>query len=397
MFERSKIAAAAAVVVALAAGAHAGPVAAQAFPGCSGAANETLLEWPIGNPVWQMCWLRPSQSSGPRGSGLEIRNVWYRGKQVFKRAHAPMLFAEYNLPPNPANGTCYRDWKDQNSAFLANAAVQNQLGLGANVITSCDRSDQPTQSFGNCPFQLGSPGGATCFTGVAIQDLGDRVTLTTQYVAGWYLYSMRWTFHLDGTIEPLFGLGNSNGTRNNITHWHHNYWRFDFDIDGAGNDRLLLNGTAQGNEFSALHAPGRVYGVRDTVTGRGYDVLPGASARPPGPMDLVFPANESGLNNHTVDVMGTLFANNEFGDNPDYSLSDCGVNVAALVTPAVSIDSTDVVMYYRGGVRDSAGDFPVGNPVPADPMICKSVGPRLVPVGDWSGEEVFRNGFEEQP
>lgn len=266
MSVKSTSAVSAMLCAALALATHAGPAAAQAFPGCSGAANEALLEWPIGNPVWQMCWLRPSQSSGPRGSGLEIRNVYYRGKQVFKRAHAPILFAEYR---NGAGGDCYRDWKDQNSAFLANAAVQNQLGLGANVITSCDRSDQPLQSFGNCPFQLGSPGGATCFTGVAIQDLGDRVTLTTQYVAGWYLYSMRWTFHQDGTIEPLFGLGNSNGTYNNVTHWHHNYWRFDFDIDGAGNDRMLLDGATQANEFSALHGPGRVYGVRDTVTGRG--------------------------------------------------------------------------------------------------------------------------------
>lgn len=391
MSAKSTSAVSAMLCAALALATHAGSAAAQAFPGCSGAANEALLEWPIGNPVWQMCWLRPSQSSGPRGSGLEIRNVYYRGKQVFKRAHAPMLFAEYR---NGAGGNCYRDWKDSNSAFLANAAVQNQLGLGANVITSCDRSDQPTQSFGNCPFQLGSPGGATCFTGVAIQDLGDRVTLTTQYVAGWYLYSMRWTFHLDGTIEPLFGLGNSNGTYNNVTHWHHNYWRFDFDIDGAGNDQLLLDGVTQANEFSALHGPGRVYGVRDTVTGRGYDVLPGTATRPPGPMDLVFPANESGRGFHTVDVMGTQFINGEFSDRPNNLLGDCDVNVAALVTPSVPIDGNDVVMYYRGGVRDSAGDFPVGNPVPADPMICKSAGPRLVPVGDWSGEELFRNDFE---
>jgi hypothetical protein len=369
------------------------PAAAQPFPGCSPAANETLLEWPVGNPVWQMCWLRPSQSSGPRGSGLEIRNVWYRGRQVFKRAHAPMLFAEYR---NGAGGNCYRDWKDSNSPFLANAAVQNQLGLGANVITSCDRSTHPTSSYGSCPFGLGNPGpgGSTCFSGVAIQDLGNRVTLTTQYVAGWYLYSMRWTFHLDGTIEPLFGFGNSNGTYNNVTHWHHNYWRLDFDIDGAGNDMLYLDGTAQANEFSALHGPGRVYGVRDTVTGRGYDIFPGNATTPPGPQDLVFPPNESGRNFHTVDVMGTLFVNNEFADNPAWALSDCGVNVGALVTPSVSIADSDVVLYYRGGVRDSAGDFPVGNPAPADPMVCKSVGPRLVPVGDWSGDELFRNGFE---
>ncbi len=369
------------------------PAVAQTFPGCSTAANERLLEWPRENPVWQMCWLRPSQSSGPRGSGLEVRNVFFRGKQVFKRAHAPMLFAEYR---GGAGGNCYRDWKDENSAFLANPDTQNNLGIGENVTTSCDRSTSPTQSFGNCPFQLGSPGGASCFTGVAIQERGDRVTLTTQYVAGWYLYSMRWTFHLDGTIEPFFGLGNSNGTYNNITHWHHNYWRFDFDIDGAGNDQLLLNGQLQASEFSALHERGRVYGVRDSVTGRGYDIFPGNAGAPPGAMDLVFPANESGRGFHTVDVMGTVFVNGEFSDRPNNSLGDCNVNVSALVTPSVSITDTDVVLYYRGGVRDSAGDFPSGSPVPADPMICKSVGPRMVPIGDWSGnvDNLFRNGFE---
>jgi hypothetical protein len=377
----------------LATGLHSGQAAAQTFPGCNAAANETLLAWPAANPIWQMCWLRPNQSSGPRGSGLEIRNVWYRGKQVFKRAHAPMLFAEYR---NGAGGNCYRDWKDQNSAFLAEAAVQNQLGNGTNVITSCDRSDQPTASFGTCPFALGSPGGATCFQGVAIQNFSDRVTLTTQYVAGWYLYSMRWTFHQNGVIEPLFGLGNSNGTYNNVTHWHHNYWRFDFDIDGAGNDQMLLDGALQANEFSALHGPGRVYGVRDTVTGRGYDVLPGTGTARPDPLDLVFPANESGRSFHTVDVMGTQFFNNEFSDNPNWSLSDCGVNVPALVNPATPINSTDVVMYYRGGVRDSAGDFPPGNPVAADPMVCKSVGPRMVPVGQWEDDPdlLFSNQFE---
>lgn len=377
----------------LALGLYAGPAAAQTFPGCSAAANERLLEWPPVNPIWQMCWLTPVNSSGPRGSGLEVRNVWYRGKQVFKRAHAPMLFAEYR---NGAGGNCYRDWKDQNSPFLANAAVQNQLGIGENVVTSCDRSTSATQSFGNCPFQLGAPGGAGCFSGVAIQERGDRVTLTTQYVAGWYLYSMRWTFHQDGTIEPFFGLGNSNGTYNTTTHWHHNYWRFDFDIDGAGGDQLLLDGQLQSTEFSAVHQRGRVYGVRDSVTGRGYNVLPGDSTSPPGAMDLVFPANESGRNFHTVDAMGTLFANNEFGDNPNYSLSDCGVNVSALVTPTVPISSSDVVLYYRGGVRDSAGDFPPSAPVPADPMVCKSVGPRMVPVGDWnaSSDILFRSGFE---
>src|SRR6187549_3596501 len=86
---------------------------------------EKKLSWPAVNPVWEMCWLPPSQSVGADGSGMELRNVYWNGQLVMRRAHAPMLFAEYK---GGQGGDCYRDWKNTNTPILAAAVVQNQLG-----------------------------------------------------------------------------------------------------------------------------------------------------------------------------------------------------------------------------------------------------------------------------
>jgi hypothetical protein len=77
---------------------------------------ETKLSWPAKNPVWEMCWLRPNQSIGPRGSGMELRNVYFNGQLVMRRAHAPMLFAEY---AGGGGGDCYRDLKNNVTQVLA--------------------------------------------------------------------------------------------------------------------------------------------------------------------------------------------------------------------------------------------------------------------------------------
>lgn len=347
---------------------------------CSG--NETLLSWPASNPVWQMCWLRPSQSSGPRGSGLELRNVEYNGFPVLKRAHSPMLFAEYT------SSTCYRDWKDTNSNFLAEPALRNQLGTSSVFAptTSCDRSSHPTTSYGLCPFQLAGRTAADCFSGVAIEDKGDHVVLTTQYSADWYLYSSRIFFYANGAFDAQFGFGNRDGTGNGTTHWHHNYWRFDFDIDGAANNVLSINDVVQTTEFTSLRSqtggPGgveRTWEVRNTQTGRGYRLTPSRS-------DYETPTNQSGRNFHLFDVIGTAFVNNEYGDNANYNLSDCAMahgNLANGQDIDGSGSGTDVVLYYRSGVRDLTS---------SNSMICKSAGPLFTPLGNWN--VMFANGFE---
>ncbi|MCB1552612.1 MAG: hypothetical protein KDJ14_02295 [Xanthomonadales bacterium] len=359
-----------------------------ASPTCVG--NETKLSWPASDPIWELCWLRPSESSGPDGSGLEIRNVHYNGYPVLKAAHSPILFAEY------ASSTCYRDWKDSNSSLIGEPAVRNLLGTSSvfAATTSCDRSASPTTSYGGCPFQLPGRTSGDCFTGVAIEEGGDHVTMTTQYVAGWYLYSARFTFFADGSFSPEMGFGNSNGTFNNTTHWHHNYWRLDFDIDGAANNQILINNDVQNSEFTSLRNERdggpfgeRTFAVRNRFTGRGFRLFPGSS-------DYDTPTNQSGRGFHNVDVLGTLYHAGEYSDQPDNSLGDCAFIEGNLANGESIAGSggngDDVVLYYRAGVRDRTNE----GPGTQDSMICKKVGPVFVPFGDFTPGQLFKGDFE---
>lgn len=357
----------------------------------------TLLKWPAAEPIWEMCWVRPSQSVGPDGSGLELRDVHYKGILVAKRMHAPILFAEYRN-----SGTCYRDWKDADARFVASAPVRNQLGVPGSYIatTSCDLSQHPTNSYGNCPFAaapgstfvsadcIGAPGG------VAIEDMGDHVVLTTQYSAAWYQYTSRYAFWDNGDIQPEFGFGNNNGTNNNITHWHHNYWRFDFDIDGSGNNDILANGVQQSNEFTGLRSltggPGGGPTYWDVVTtrgGYGYRIVSGA--------EDYNPPNQSGLGYHTVDVIGSKFVNNQYSDRADNNLGDCQMTAGNIANNEVMANG-DVVLWYRTSARDVNGNnWPNGcsggSCETQDSMVCKQGGPTMTRVGDWP---IFRGDFD---
>ncbi len=370
----------------LALGLFIGHSAFAASPACDGP-NETKLSWPAQSPVWEMCWLRPGQSAGPRGSGLELRDVHYRGTQVFRRAHAPLLFAEYR---GGGGGNCYRDWKDEGNPFVGEPSVRNQLGIATSfpATTSCDLSTSPTAGYGTCPYGSSGAGfvSGDCFSGVAIEDEGDHVVLTTQYQAAWYQYTSRAVFHGNGAIQLEFGFGNSNGTFNATTHWHHNYWRLDWAIGGAGNDVVRESGALRSNEFTAIRTSTRnSWSVTDDVQGFGYNLNPGVN-------DLT-PANESGRNFHTADLLVTRFVANEYGDNPNYSLGDCGMNNSNLVSPGTTING-DPVFYYRVSVRDStANNWPQPGPdaIPQDSMICKSAGPQMQVTGDWP---IWRGDFD---
>jgi len=337
-----------------------------------------------------MCWRGPNSSSGPRGSGLELNDVHYRGILVAKRIHAPMLFAEY---AGGSGGDCYRDWKDDATATLAHTSTHNQLGVPPDPLrlatTACSISTHPTQSFGACPFQEPTGGGFNCTSGedVVIEDLGDHVRLVSQYRADWYMYDSRISFFDNGDMEPLFGFGNNNGTYNTVTHWHHNYWRFDFDIDGAPGNTVAINSVDQAIEFSDLRgAPGETtWSVRNEASGRGYRLVPGAD-------DYNVVTNESGRGFHTTDMMATLYKPNEYGDNPNYNLFDCTMDQGSLAN-GENIDNQDVVLWYRVAVRDStANNWPPGcgnggTPcVPQDSMVCKTAGPRIQPFGPWGGK-----------
>ena len=372
--------------------------AVAASPVC--VAPEVRLGWPAAEPIWELCWLGPNQSVGPRGSGMELRNVHWKGRFVLRRAHAPMLFAEYR---GGAGGNCYRDWKDTRATILAATGVQNRLGQipagGEAAKTSCDRSTHPTQAHDMCPFGLPVPPGYSCALGVMIEDMGDHVLLTTQYIADWYMYTSRIALHADGRIVPTFGFGNRNGTFSEVTHWHHNYWRFEFDIDGLGNNTVSSNGIDRAVEFSDLReATGGIGGgpktweVRNAASGNGFRLVPGAN-------DYLVPANQSGRGFHLTDFMATRVNINEYGDTPSDDLLDCTMHVAHLVN-GQAIANTNQALYYRVAVRDTtAHDWPPDCQGAAcqaqDSMICKSAGPQWVPFGPWtSADSVFADGFD---
>jgi Copper amine oxidase, enzyme domain len=331
-------------------------------PTCS-LTGEHLMSWPTDNPVWQFCWVRPQQSSGTNGSGLEIRNVYYNGHLVMKRGHVPMLNVDYD----PGGCGCYRDWQNQEVVFHANNPVSSGYAEPTvPPLTVCDTGG----SNGDC-----GPPDTDCFLGVAAEKLADRLILTTQFEAGWYRYTMKWRFYLDGRIEPAFGFSAIDASCVYHSHRHHAYWRLDFDIDGPANDLVTEGpnpapggGGHGGNGFPIVNLltetkrvnnrPGMTWSVIDSVTHRGYRIVPGPE------VDLPVDTFSIG------DFWALKYKANEIDDGGN--IGDCPVDFSAFLNGEVT--SGDVVVWYR------TGWFHPPNQLDD----CDLGGPTIYPIGDWS-------------
>ena len=185
-----------------------------------------------GNPIWEMLIVRPSASSGANfeRSGLEIRDVRYKGKSVLKRGHVPILNVKYNGGCGP-----FRDWQYSEGYFNAPDAGANDLAPGIRLLAPgqvATTSVETRNDTGN-------------FRGVAIyvQDvgLGQEVVMVTEMEAGWYRYIMEWRFAPDGTIRPRFGFASTVDSCVCIQRTHHVYWRLDFDVAGPTNRAYLMD------------------------------------------------------------------------------------------------------------------------------------------------------------
>lgn len=366
---------------------------------CTG--DEVYVAWPdAANPVWEMCYLAPEDSSYSRGSSLEIRYVHFNGFLALERSHVPMLFANYT------SSTCYRDWKDDPASFIEADQIVNPTKP---AVTTCDASTDPVNPVFDCPFGLSGTNG--CITGVQVEKYDDRMVLTTNHAAAWYKYTARYIFHADGRIQPRFGFGNSDGTLDNTKHWHHAYWRFNFDIDGMSDDKIYIDDGSgeveQTTEFSdlrelinATNDPNTfsdevTWLIKDSVTNRGYRVVAGQGgvSADGGIDDYAVLADESGAGYHKVDVMASrykLFGNGmpEYADTPTHSLSDCGMDEENIVgvpgsgsNAPESLVGEDVVFWYRAAVTD----VPVSQGGAA--LLCKTGGPTFYPVGDWGVDQ----------
>ncbi len=326
---------------------------AAATPVCTG--NARLMQWPATNPVWEFCFLRPQASSGPNGSGLELRDVYYRGHLVLKQAHAPILNVKY---ASGASCNCYRDWSFQEVRFQAdNVIAPGYSEPTSPPLTVCDTG--------------GNGGDVGSFTGVAAEKLADRLILTTQFGAGWYRYTMKWKFFLDGRIVPWFGFAALNASCVAFDHTHHVYWRLDFDIDGAVGDSIepgpppgIPAGGSGGpfkfksTEFTRLADPSLTWIVRDGATGLGYRVLPGKSTVP----DAFAVSDYWFLKYRSTEI-----------DDSGQPGPACAIKFNGFLN-GESIEDTDVVVWLRGGAFHKGGQLDD----------CEPTQFTLEPVGDWN-------------
>jgi hypothetical protein len=304
------------------------------------------IRWPETNPVWQLCWVSPPNSSGIDGSGLEITSVSYNGKLVLARGHIPIVNVIYDPGGCGGPDLSYRDWNAELAVFEANNVIRP--GYAEPTVPPRTVCDHPGADIGT-------------FKGVAAEKLADRLILTTQVQAGWYRYIYTWTFFLDGTLQPGVRFTAVDNPCTSMPHYHNIYWRLDFDIDGAANDAIeeYNSGTwsTLTTEAQRLHAPTttRKWRVRDKVTGTGYELTPGATA------DV---ANSWSV----ADFWALLYRSSEGDDGGATGGLDGDKAHIDQYVNGENIDGKDVVLWYRAGFRHDG---------PAD---CELGGPMLVPL-----------------
>ena len=234
-----------------------------------------------GQTLWRFLAVRPAASSGTNGSGIELRHVDYKGKRVLYRAHVPILNVKYDAD---ACGP-YRDWQYQEGMIQA---------LGVDVAPGFRLCPTPAHTI----MDTGSDSGN--FLGVGIYVQGNEVVFVSELEAGWYRYVSQWRLHTDGTISPRFGFAAVESQCVCNIHHHHVYWRLDFDIRSAGNNRvrefndppLVGSGKWHTKSFEIRRprdfARKRKWRIENTRSGEAYDVIPRpedgiASAQPDWP------------------------------------------------------------------------------------------------------------------
>jgi Copper amine oxidase, enzyme domain len=219
-----------------------------------------------GQTLWRFLAVRPAASSGTNGSGIELRYVDYKGKRVLYRAHVPILNVKYTA------NACgpYRDWQYQEGMIQSQGIdVAPGFRFGWPALTIIDSGSDT----GN-------------FVGVGIYVAFNEVVFISEMEAGWYRYISQWRLGTNGTIRPRFAFAAVEHPCVCNVHHHHVYWRFDFDIRTAGNNRVRefndpplignQNWHTKTFEIRRPRDPGRArkWRVENTTSGEGYEIIP---------------------------------------------------------------------------------------------------------------------------
>lgn len=298
-----------------------------------------------GTVLWRFLVVRPAASSGTNGSGVELRFVDYKGKRVLYRAHVPVLNVKYN------SNACgpYLDWQYQEGMIQA---------TGADVAPGFRLCPTPATTILDTGSDVGN------FLGVGIFIQGQEVVLVSELEAGWYRYVSEWRLHANGTIKPRFGFGATSSSCVCTVHHHHAYWRLDFDIRTAGQNRVRefndppLSGSSKWHtkayETQRPRNPSRQrrWRVENTVTGEAYDIVPGyddgvATSSP----DWPFPQGDVWI----VRYRGNELDNGVVATGPPYE-----ANIANFVS-GETVDNHDVVVWYGAHSTHDLATEPPGS------------------------------------
>jgi hypothetical protein len=222
------------------------------------------IEWPADHPVWSLCWSTPEDSSGIDGSGLELRDVSYKGKLVLRRAGLPLLNVNYD----PGGCGSYRDWQHGSAPFETDDILGPPEWHYA----------EPTSSPRTMCDHVGKDAGG--FEGVAAEKTPEQLVLTTQLQSGPYRYTQKWTFHLDGSMDARVAFTSIVDPCNVEPHGHHAYWRLEFGIGGDGKDyaeesQTTSRWTRFRTETSRKNDPirGGDWRVESSSAQRGYEII----------------------------------------------------------------------------------------------------------------------------
>ncbi|MDQ4134013.1 MAG: hypothetical protein M3179_12615 [Actinomycetota bacterium] len=290
--------------------------------------------------LWQLLVVRPSASSGTNGSGVELREVDYKGQRVLERAHIPIVTVRDD-DEGSGCGPSSRVWLYEEACFGAKGVDQHP---GFRICS------EPPSTI----LDTGDPGGD--FRGVAVWSDGEDLLIVSQLQAGWYRYVTEWRLRFDGTIQPRFGVATTRNPCTCRTQVHHAYWRFDFDILGPANNLVQEHNDEPVMGTSPWHTTHhevrrdrdvdghRYWRVRNVRSSQGYSLVPGEG--------------DGEADDYGVGDVWILRQHDDEIDDGQGLTTDPAVSRAQLdrFVNGESVERQDVVLWYSGHLRQEPGD-----------------------------------------
>ncbi|MGW3911477.1 hypothetical protein ACWEBX_08095 [Streptomyces sp. NPDC005070] len=230
-----------------------------------------MTEQPDGHVLWSN-WAFDYAVAGRHG--LSLSNGFFRGRRIFNKLSLPVIRVKY---------------VEDEQFFSATGVPTSVLGIGCGPYN--DQIIWDPANFGEDLNPISGPhhlvpikscGGK--YICVRQTDIAGSQSLWLELgvyarIGAYHIYQA-WYLNDGGVILPRIF---SKGLSCNLDHWHHPYWRFDFDLDGPAHQRVNVFGS-NGSQFIGFvtkegrllddPAGGTVYNVENLQTGLKAWIVP---------------------------------------------------------------------------------------------------------------------------